>query len=30
VVVGSQQSTAQAMLIRLKEAGFEGVLILPD
>jgi hypothetical protein len=32
VVVGSLQSTAQAQatLIRLKEAGFEGVLILPD
>jgi cell division protein FtsN len=32
VIVGSQQSTAQAQatLVRLKEAGYEGVLILPD
>jgi cell division protein FtsN len=32
VVVGSRQSQAQAQatLVRLKEAGFEGALILPD
>jgi cell division protein FtsN len=32
VVAGSVQSAAQAqdMLVRLKEAGFEGVLLLPD
>ena len=32
VVLGSVQSPeqAQAMLVRLKEAGFEGVLLLPD